>query len=50
MNAIKADPNDPKIRIAQARTYLLLGDGVAAEAELSRARQLGHPAARDRAI
>jgi len=48
MNAIQADPNDSKIRIAQARTYLLLGDGVAAEAELSRARQLGYPAAETR--
>jgi tetratricopeptide (TPR) repeat protein len=48
MNAIQAAPNDANIRIAQARTYLLLGDGVAAEAELSRARQLGHPVAETR--
>jgi tetratricopeptide (TPR) repeat protein len=41
LNAIKADPNDGKVRLAQARTYLLLGDGVAAEAELRRARALG---------
>ena len=45
LNAIKADPNDGKVRIAQARTYLLLGDGVAAEAELARARQLNVPLA-----
>jgi tetratricopeptide (TPR) repeat protein len=41
MNAIKAEPNNGRIRIAQARTYLMLGDGVAAEAELTRARQSG---------
>jgi tetratricopeptide (TPR) repeat protein len=45
LNAIKAEPNNPAIRMAQARTYLLLGDGVAAEAEISRARTLGVPAA-----
>jgi tetratricopeptide (TPR) repeat protein len=45
MNAIKANPNDGRVRIAQARTYLLLGDGVAAEAELARARQLNVPLA-----
>lgn len=44
MNAIEARPGDARIRIAQARVYLMLGDGIAAEAELSRARQLGHPA------
>ena len=48
MNAIEADPNDARFRVAQARTYLLLGDGVAAEAELRRARELGHPAAETR--
>jgi tetratricopeptide (TPR) repeat protein len=41
MNAIKLAPDDPKIRLMQARTYLLLEDGIAAEAELRRARQLG---------
>ena len=45
LNAIKGAPNDARIRLAQARTYLLLGDGVAAEAELDRARQLGTPIA-----
>ena len=44
MNAIKADPNNGAIRLAQARTYLSLGDGGAAEAEIQRARQLGIPA------
>ena len=41
LNAIKAKPDDAQIRLAQARTYLELGDGVAAEAELRRARALG---------
>jgi tetratricopeptide (TPR) repeat protein len=41
MNAIQADPNNGAIRVAQARTYLSLSDGVAAEAEIERARKLG---------
>lgn len=41
LNAIKANPNDPKVRVAQAETYLALGDGQAAQAELERARKLG---------
>ncbi|MDT9599177.1 tetratricopeptide repeat protein [Sphingosinicella rhizophila] len=41
LNAIKAQPGNGRIRIAQALTYLQLGDGIAAEAELVRARQLG---------
>jgi tetratricopeptide (TPR) repeat protein len=45
LNAIKGDPNNRAVRIAQARTYLMLGDGAAAEAELKRARQLGASAA-----
>ena len=45
LNAIKADPNNAQIRLAQAQAYLKLGDGVAAEAEIARARQLGVPAA-----
>jgi tetratricopeptide (TPR) repeat protein len=44
MNALQADPNDRRARLAQARTYLLLGDGVAAESEVQRARQAGVPA------
>lgn len=45
LNAIKADPDNKALRIAQARTYLLLGDGGAAEAELKRANALGVPPA-----
>jgi cellulose synthase operon protein C len=41
MNAIKTDPDSPAARVMQARTYLVLGDGVAAAAEIERARQLG---------
>ena len=43
LNAIKADPNDSNARIAQARAYLALSDGAAAEAELARVRRLGAP-------
>ncbi|HEX8238347.1 MAG TPA: tetratricopeptide repeat protein [Allosphingosinicella sp.] len=41
LNAIKAEPDNKLLRLAQARTYLLLGDGAAAEAELRRANALG---------
>jgi tetratricopeptide (TPR) repeat protein len=41
LNAIKAQPDNKDLRLAQARTYLLLGDGEAAQAELKRARALG---------
>ncbi|HEX8062295.1 MAG TPA: tetratricopeptide repeat protein [Allosphingosinicella sp.] len=41
LNAIKAEPDNKVLRLAQARTYLLLGDGPSAEAELKRARALG---------
>src|SRR3546814_1845387 len=41
MNAIKADPNNGGARIMQAQVYLALGDGVAAAAEIERARALG---------
>lgn len=41
LNAIKADPRNGRIRIAQATAYLALGDGPAAEAEIKRARLLG---------
>jgi tetratricopeptide (TPR) repeat protein len=44
LNAIEGAPDDARIRIAQARTALLLVDGVAAEAELRRALALGVPA------
>ena len=43
MNALQADPDDRAARILQARVQLALGDGVAAESELARARQLGVP-------
>ncbi|MGZ8328129.1 MAG: tetratricopeptide repeat protein [Allosphingosinicella sp.] len=41
LNAIKAEPDNKSLRLAQARTYLLLGDGASAEAELKRANALG---------
>ncbi|HYW15096.1 MAG TPA: tetratricopeptide repeat protein [Allosphingosinicella sp.] len=43
LNAIKAQPDNKALRLAQARTYLLLGDGASAEAELKRAKALGTP-------
>ena len=41
LNAIRADPDNRALRLAQARTYLLLGNGAAAEDELKRANALG---------
>lgn len=41
LNAIRADPDNKALRLAQARTYLLLGDGAPAEDELKRANALG---------
>jgi tetratricopeptide (TPR) repeat protein len=41
LNFIKEQPANKAARIMQARTYILLGDGVAAEAEIDRARALG---------
>lgn len=41
LNAIEAEPDNKDLRLAQARTYLLLGEGAAAEAEIGRARALG---------
>ena len=41
LNALQADPNDRAARIMQARVDLALGDGVAAESEIMRARQAG---------
>lgn len=41
LNAIKAEPDHKGLRLAQSRTYLMLGDGASAEAELKRARALG---------
>jgi tetratricopeptide (TPR) repeat protein len=45
MNVLQADPNNRAARIMQARVQLALGDGVAAESEIARARQLGVPVA-----
>ena len=45
LNALQADPNDRAARIMQARVDLALGDGVAAQSEIARARQSGVPAA-----
>src|SRR3546814_20756467 len=44
MNAIKADHDNGAARVMQARTYLAVGDGIAAAAEIERARQLSIPA------
>ena len=41
LNALQADPNDKAARVMQARVQLALGDGVAAESEIARARQAG---------
>ena len=41
LNAIKARPDDPRLRLSQAEAYLALRDGAAAQAELERARKLG---------
>ncbi len=41
LNAIKRNPQNSAARIMQARAYLALSDGVAAEAEVRRARELG---------
>ncbi|MEG3164558.1 tetratricopeptide repeat protein [Sphingomonas sp. PB2P19] len=43
---IAADPKRPMPHAVLARAYLELGDGLAAEAELTRARDAGLPAAR----
>ena len=43
LNALQADPRNRAARIMQARVQLALGDGVAAESEISRARQAGVP-------
>ncbi|MEA3044777.1 MAG: hypothetical protein QOH47_2615 [Sphingomonadales bacterium] len=44
LNALQADPEDKAARVMQARVDLALGDGVAAESEVLRARQSGVPA------
>ena len=44
LNALQADPEDKAARVMQARVDLALGDGVAAESEIARARRSGVPA------
>jgi tetratricopeptide (TPR) repeat protein len=46
LNAIKEDPSYATAHLLQAKVYLKLGDGVAAEAELGRARETGAAMAR----
>ena len=41
LNAIKANPNDARIRLLQAETYLALREGAAAQGEIEQARKLG---------
>jgi tetratricopeptide (TPR) repeat protein len=48
MNALQGDPDNVPARLLQARIFLEQGDGVAAEAELARARQAGAPPADSR--
>ena len=48
MNVLQADPDHRGARLMQARLFLEAGDGVAAEAELARARQSGTPPAETR--
>jgi tetratricopeptide (TPR) repeat protein len=45
LNALQVDPNDRAARVMQARVDLALGDGVAADSEVLRARQSGAPPA-----
>ena len=48
LNALQADPDHKAARLLQARVQLALGDGVAAESEIVRARQSGVPEDRTR--
>jgi tetratricopeptide (TPR) repeat protein len=48
MNAVKGDPGNGEFRLANARLHLAVGNGVAAEAELMRARDLRVAPARTR--
>jgi tetratricopeptide (TPR) repeat protein len=48
MNALQGDPANSAARLLQARIFIEQGDGVAAEAELTRARQSGAPPAETR--
>jgi predicted Zn-dependent protease len=48
MNALQGDPGNKAARLLQARIFLESGDGVAAEAQLTRARQAGATGAETR--
>jgi tetratricopeptide (TPR) repeat protein len=48
LNAIKADPTNGAAHLLQGQVYVRLGDGVAAEAEIVRARETGTPLAETR--
>ncbi|MET0249030.1 MAG: tetratricopeptide repeat protein [Sphingobium sp.] len=50
MNAIRANPRDADMRLAQARALILLEDGAGAQAEIYRARTLGIAPGATRAI
>lgn len=50
LNAIDANPRNAAAHVMQARVYLKLEDGIAAEAEIARARALGVPVDRTRAL
>lgn len=50
MNALQGDPANVAARLLKARVDLALGDGVAAEAEVARARQAGAPVEETRAV
>jgi putative PEP-CTERM system TPR-repeat lipoprotein len=43
LNALQANPEDRAARLMQAQVHLALGDGIAAESEIVRARQSGVP-------
>lgn len=45
LNAIRENPNDSAAHLMQARTHVALGDGIAAETAVVRARTLGAPTA-----
>jgi cellulose synthase operon protein C len=43
LNALQSDPENNEARLLQARVHLALGDGIAGESEIARARQSGAP-------
>lgn len=50
LNAIKANPNNLEARLALAHLYIRLGQGIAAQAEIEAARQVGASADETRVI